>query len=117
MAKYMGLPYGPYALTIEGVDTNVLLKSPGAYALGQRADDGIFYIDYVGRSDEDLAGRLRQHAPERYPQFHFVYLHTAKEAFEKECQLYHDFTPPDNKVHPATPRFSILACPICGFRG
>ena len=117
MAKPMGLPYGPFSLTTAGVGANVTRTSPGAYALGQRRDDGIFYIDYVGRSDDDVAKRLQQHTPERYPQFHFTYCESAKAAFEKECHLYHDFSPPDNKVHPARPRSAAWKCPRCSVFG
>lgn len=117
MAKPMGLPYGPYPLTGSGVKVNVLRKSPGAYALGNRGADGIFYIDYIGRSDDDIANRLQQHTPERYPQFHYTYCESVQAAYAKECQLYHDFNPVDNKVHPATPRSLNLACPICGQHG
>ena len=45
-----------------------------------------------------VAGRLQQHVAEPYPQFCYTYLLSAKAAFDKECSLYHDFTPPKNKV-------------------
>lgn len=114
MPKPMGL-YGPHPLTTLGVAAAVTTKSPGAYALGKMGDDGIFYIDYVGRSDDDLPGRLQKHVPERYPQFYYGYLPSAKAAYEKECALYHDFNPPDNKIHPATPPNTSYSCPQgCG---
>ena len=103
--------YGPFALTADGVSNNVKGIGPGAYALGSTGDDGIFYISYVGRSDDDLAERLQQHVIEYYPQFKYGFLDTAKAAFEKECHLYHDFNPPDNKVHPAVPKGTNCACP------
>lgn len=103
--------HGPYPLTTEGVSTNVRGKGPGAYALGHTDEEKIFRISYVGRSDDDLAARLQQHVPERYLQFKYGFYASATEAFEKECTLYHDFTPPDNLVHPAKPRDSHCSCP------
>jgi len=112
MAKPMGLQFGPYPLTDSGVDANVS-ASIGAYALGEHRTDGIFYIDYIGRSDVNLAARLKQHVTEPSPHFRFTYCPSAKAAFEKECNLYHDFTPPKNKVHPARPQNSNWSCPRC----
>lgn len=63
MATSMGLASGPFMLTNNGVDASVTYKYPGAYALGRMGADGIFYIDYIGRSDEDVAARLKQHVP------------------------------------------------------
>ena len=93
---------GPYSLTGPGILAAVSGYSPGAYALG-KSETGTFHVHYVGRSDTDVAARLQQHVEKWYPQFKFGYFQTAKAAFEKECHLYHDFNPPDNKVHPARP--------------
>jgi hypothetical protein len=103
---------GPFGLTSIGISNNVKIKSPGAYALGKTIN-GTFHIHYVGRSDDDVAGRIQQHIPKWYPEFKFGYFSTAKAAFEKECHLYHDFSPADNSVHPARPAGTYLACPRC----
>ena len=103
---------GPYALTAAGVLTAVSSYSPGAYALG-RSDGNTFYISYVGRSDTDVAARLQQHVSTPHPEFKFGYFSSAKAAFEKECHLYHDFSPEENKVHPARPRDANWKCPAC----
>jgi hypothetical protein len=117
MAIPMGLR-GPFSLTTGGIDNSVLSVSPGAYALGKMANDqSVFYVHYVGRSDTDVASRLKQHAPEWYPQFHYEYYSTPKAAFEKECNLYHDFKPPDNKVHPARQQGTDWKCPRCPIFG
>lgn len=104
---------GPYSLTSSGVSANVTKTSPGAYALGSLKEDDTFVVSYVGRSDDDVAGRLLQHVPERYTHFKYDYFSSAKAAFEKECRLYHDFDPPDNKVHPARPKNANWSCPVC----
>jgi hypothetical protein len=103
--------YGPYDLSTTKIDALLTSRAPGAYALGS-SWQGTFYINYVGRSDDDLAGRLKQHVG-RYAQFQCIYLGSAKAAFDKECQLYHDFTPPDNQVHPARPKNTNWGCPRC----
>ncbi len=102
---------GPFLLTTNGIDDNVILMSAGAYALGHTSDDE-FYIKYVGRSDSDVAGRLKDHIGS-YKRFKFEYYGSANAAFEKECRLYHDFGPPDNKIHPARPNGSDWECPVC----
>lgn len=112
MAKSSGL-YGPFDLTQAGVANAVKGVGAGAYALGSVGADGLFYIDYVGRSDSDLAARLQQHTPEHYLKFKFGFYSTAKAAFDKECSLYHDFRPTDNKVHPARTKGANWSCLHC----
>lgn len=108
--KSSGL-YGPYTLSEQSITNNVTHTSPGAYALGETRE-GTFYISYVGRSDCDVADRLQDHVG-KYEQFKYGYLDSAKAAFEKECRLYHDFEPPDNKVHPARPQNANWVCLVC----
>lgn len=102
---------GPFPLTNESIGNNVTRKSPGAYALGS-SKDGTFYIYYVGRADVSVASRLHDHVG-KYDRFKYEYYGSAKAAFEKECRLYHDFEPRDNKVHPARPAGSGWKCPVC----
>ena len=104
---------GPYALDAETLDAVVTRKSPGAYVLG-RSEGQTFYIRYVGRSDTDVAARLRQHLGD-YPQFKFGYFGSPRAAFDKECQLYHDFgeSKLDNRFHPARPWGSAWQCLCC----
>jgi hypothetical protein len=112
MPKPMGLT-GPFSLTTAGVNSAVTLTSPGAYALGTMGADNVFQIAYVGRSDEDVSTRLLDHVSKPHPQFFFTYLGSALAAFTKECNLYHDFEPPENSVHPARPRNANWRCPRC----
>lgn len=104
--------YGPCPLTTEGIDDNIPVKSAGVYALGYTSGN-IFYIYRTGRSDDDVKGRLKQQAGD-YAQFKFAYASSAKDAFQKECELYHDYPGvPDNKIHPARPGGSGWRCPRC----
>jgi len=106
---------GPYPLSNSKIDSVVTKTSAGAYALG-KTQDSTFHISYVGRSDDDINGRLHDWVG-KYAEFKFGYFPTAKGAYEKECRLWHDFGGPngslDNKVHPSKSALS-WACPVCG---
>jgi len=103
---------GSFPLTDEKIDDEVTETSPGAYALGDTLANGNFGIDYVGRSDKDVNDRLHDHVG-KYKRFKYDYFSSAKAAFEKECNLWHDFSPSDNKVHPARPNGTNWKCPRC----
>jgi hypothetical protein len=107
---------GPYPLTTVGVDGAVTSKSPGVYALG-KFENATFYIHYVGRSDDDVGARLKQHVKEWYPQFKFAYATSPKDAFEKECELFHDFGGSNNPNHPSRPAGTTWRCPRCKIFG
>ena len=115
MASNSGL-MGPYQLTPMGIDNAVTKKSAGSYLLGKTEGEA-FKVYYAGRADEDINSRLKQHVSAWYPEFKFDYFPSAKTAFEKECDLYHEFNPPDNEVHPCRPKNSSLTCPRCSALG
>ena len=108
---------GPFPLTEEGIDDEVTRTSPGAYALGYLDDSNTFIVCYVGRSDDDLNGRLKNWVGKKnYKRFKYDYFASPKAAFEKECRLYHDFGGKqklDNDVHPARPENANWECPVC----
>jgi hypothetical protein len=108
--------HGHHLLTEKEIDKVVRGTGPGAYALGHEAN-GTFYVDYIGRSDSDLNGRLKQWASSKYMYFKYGFFDTAKAAFEKECRMFHDFggtATLDNKVHPARPEGASYGCPVSG---
>jgi hypothetical protein len=102
---------GPYDLNAATIDVFIPQSSPGNYALGSWDGDK-FTVTYVGRSDDNLNARLKQHIDE-FPYFKFSHALSAKTAFEKECHNFHDFNPPGNKNHPARPTGGDLKCPRC----
>lgn len=107
---------GPYDLTTAKIGAVVTKTGPGNYALGYVNDKDTFIVQYVGRSDRDVAARLRQHVGEKYKQFKFSYATSAKAAFEKECINYHDFGGSqklDNAIHPDRPAGTGWKCPRC----
>jgi len=105
---------GPFVLDNETIDKEVTRTSSGAYALG-KVGDNTFYVSYVGRSDDDLNGRLKNWVGKKYSSFKFEYYASPKAAFEKECNLYHDFGPEglDNDIHPRRPDGADWQCPRC----
>jgi hypothetical protein len=102
---------GAYALANDKIDEVVTKTSAGAYALG-KSEDETFYVSYVGRSDSDVNSRLKKHVG-KYKHFKYDYFSSPKAAFEKECNMYHDFSNLDNDVHPARPAGSSWTCPRC----
>ena len=107
---------GPFALDAKTIDQKVLKTSAGNYALGY-VKNKIFYFRYVGRSDDDVKSRLKQHISEDYSSFIFSYANSPMAAFERECKNYHDFGGSeklDNKIHPDRPcGHEYLSCPCC----
>jgi len=110
---------GPFPLTNDEINDVVFRSSAGNYALGHTiTEDGerSFIVEYVGRSDTDVAKRLKQHVGENYKQFKYSHAASPKQAFEKECKNYHDFggiDGLDNEVHPRRPDGSKWKCPCC----
>ncbi len=103
---------GPYPLSFDAINTVVEQQCAGAYALGYIDQNGRFCINHVGRSDSDVGAKLRDHIGSDM-LFKFGYFPSAREAFEKECRLFHDFNPPGNRVHPARPHGTNWECPRC----
>ncbi len=113
-----------YAFTSEDIEEAVTKKSPGNYGLGHIHKEGGLVPKYVGRSDSDLREELRQklnvkvnneRMGGKYSRFKFSYAESATEAYERECQNYHDFLSQlDNKIHPAKPEGTNLKCSVCG---
>lgn len=118
----MGISYN---LTYDEIDRLVLENSIGNYAYGYLNDKGVFIVCYIGRSDTDLKERIKHGIEDmkanpncRYERFKFSYADSIQEAYEKECQNYHDFGGEEgylrNKEHPAKPDRYEGTCPICG---
>lgn len=103
---------GPYRLTFDSIKSAVSGPTPGVFALGHLDVDGRFCVTRVGRSDQDVGSALRDFiGSENY--FKFDILSSGRAAFEKECSLYHDFSPRGNRVHPSRPDGSNWTCPHC----
>ena len=104
---------GPYSLTYDSVDGALGSAFPGVFALGYRGRDDVFYVNYVGRSDSDVRGRLLELIGSDVA-FKFGRSASAEEAFRRECELFHAFRPPANRIHPGRPANTSWSCPRCG---
>lgn len=102
---------GPYSLNTQTVNKLVSSSSPGVYIL---STDGKT-AHYVGRSDNDVAGRLNWwvNNSQKYTYFWFEPASSAKAAFDLECQWWHKYRPDDNQNHPDRPDGSGWQCPVC----
>ena len=105
---------GPYRLTFEEIQNTIPRVAPGAFALGHKSPDGRFYIDYVGRAETDIRGKL-QSLIGSGSLFKYGCTPNAEAAFRKECELFHDFKPPGNRMHPDRPAGTSWECPRCRF--
>jgi hypothetical protein len=109
-----------YSLDNETINKHIEDNRIGNYALGllKKPKDGqnyVFKIKYIGRSDTNLRGEIKQqgirlklkkNGKQMYTHFKFVYQNTPLEAFHKECANYHDCGGKqnlDNLIHPARP--------------
>lgn len=103
---------GPYALNYDSINERVVRTSPGTFALGYVNGAGAFCISSVGRSDADVRERLKAMIGAE-SMFKYRYFESSRAAFEKECQLFHEFRPGGSPLHPARPAGSKLTCPYC----
>lgn len=103
---------GPYRLTVDGIESAIPRKAPGTFALGYTDHEGRFWINHVGRSDDDVGKRLRGYIGSEL-MFKFSHFASSRMAFEKECQLFHTLKPPGNFTHPDRPKGTNWECPYC----
>jgi hypothetical protein len=103
---------GPYRLNFDTIDAAVTRNSAGVYALGYTSLEGKFCINHVGRADSDVKSKLRNCIGSA-TLFKFGYMPTSKAAFERECELFHDLSPPGNRVHPGRAAGTSWGCPRC----
>lgn len=106
--------HGPYILDDANIATAVTRRSPGAYALGRYTAEG-FALKWVGRSDIDVAGVLKAHIG-TWPHFKFRYFDAPEMAFDKECEIFHDFLAHglERHTHPVRATGTEWTCPRCG---
>jgi hypothetical protein len=103
---------GPYRLTFDAIDAAVTETSAGVFALGRADAQGRFCVNHIGRSDGDLKAKLRDLIGSDC-LFKYGYLPSSEAAFLKECELFHDVSPPRTLVHPGRPKGTSRECPRC----
>jgi hypothetical protein len=103
----------PDYLTREKVE-KIPAKTAGFYVLGTLGDNKVMSVSYVGRSDDDLAAKLKRHIG-NYPAFAYAKAESALLAYQGECRLYHALLPSKNVMHPIRKSPAAeWACPVCG---
>ena len=103
---------GPYALAYDVVDNEVADGRPGTYVLGYIDAYGRFCVEFVGSSPTNLKTKLKERiGTAQY--FKFRHFGSDKAAFEKECELFHQFLPSGNFMHPDRPPNTTWLCPRC----
>jgi hypothetical protein len=96
------------------IDEAVTRRMPGVYALGHASIDNKFVIDRIGRSDTDLAARLKSDEYKgRFTWFQAAYVGNADAAYHAECELYHSYGGKLNPNHPARPAGKFHRCNHC----
>ena len=106
---------GPWPFTEDNIKKHITKTSPGNYRLGSlNVKKKNLTVEYVGRSDVDVADRIADHLDEGYTHFRYLYATSAKDAFEQECYDYHRFQCAANKYHPDKPDGTNYKCPVCG---
>jgi len=108
---------GPFPFDEKSIDTHVDKKKIGNYLLG-KIEGGQFRTRYVGRSDNDLNRRLKEHIPEAYTHFMYSYQTHVNDAYHAECINFHEHGGTvrlNNEIHPDRPQGCYhLNCPRCG---
>jgi excinuclease UvrABC nuclease subunit len=89
----------------------VMGASPGVYVFKRNGR-----VAYVGRSDSDVAAReSKSFNQANYDLMTTIYeTQSAREAYRKECRLFHRHGPIDNQVHPRVPVGTNWRCPVKG---
>lgn len=103
---------GPLPLRYENVRDAITRVAAGAYALGYAATDGGFCVLQIGRSDTDVRSKLIAQIGTQN-LYKYILSTSSMLAFEKECELFHNFSPPNNRRHPERTTGTKWACPRC----
>lgn|GEM_PF-1365619 len=97
------------------VDNGADWSSASVFVLGgiRKGDDGKprFQIRFVSHVDGDLGQELRKYIG-KYKGFRFKFFRSTHNAYDRECQIYHDFKPRENTQHPTKPKHTKFLCPV-----
>jgi hypothetical protein len=100
-----------HRLDNEFIDKHVVGGRVGVYIL-DKYQPGPFTTHFVGRSDNDVADRLKKWVSDGgFLYFKVKYEPSTKSAYELECQIYHDLKPVENIIHPEAPDGTSYPCP------
>lgn len=103
---------GPFDLTYDDVEQILPRAKCGIFALGHVDTTGTFRVQRVGRDDQDLR-RCLQGLIGSSTRFKYALGPAPQQCFERECELFHQFRPPGNIIHPSRQAGSQWKCPVC----
>lgn len=103
---------GPFGLNFDTINDEIVDGCPGVFTLGFTDHLGRFCITYVGSAGAELKSVLRGFIGTSQ-QFKFLLMPEHEAAFVKECELFHQFNPLGNFLHPERPAGSHWKCPRC----
>jgi len=117
----LGKPMPLDEITIlEQVDKSEDWSSASVFVLGgvRKSLEGKlrFRIRKVSHVDGDLGKELRKHIG-KYSGFRFKFFRSTRNAYDKECQIYHAFRPIENVVHPIRPKNTKFVCSVADCTG
>ena len=109
---------GPFQLTVDDVRSSVTKRLPGSFVLGTLDPSGTFTPRVVGRAVMDVRRELelQTRLSGEFNAFQFRYAASPKEAFEQQCNDFHECgecVGLENKKHPARPSHTDWLCPVC----
>ena len=112
---------GPFQLSSSVVDAVVGDPRPAVFLL-RRIETTPEYAHYRGlvgrtRNGESLGPALARWAGSEYRVFWFEHADSNRDAFERECRLWHELDGPagelDNDCHPRPDGITGGHCPLC----
>lgn len=104
--------HGPYRLSYDEIHSLVGPDWHGVYALGHIDHQARFCITFAGNATADLRTSLLDRIGTAQ-MFKMLRLENPQAAFEKVCEVFHDFHPPGNFLHPERPQGTSWQCPRC----
>ncbi len=113
----MALPFElsqVFPFTVASIEINVKKIAGGVYVLDPPDPRHRTAVGFVGRSDKDVAESLQRQVKAGYKEFAFTYTSSVLQAYDKECEMWHEWKPIANPVHPAKPPGKPMPCAICG---
>ena len=102
------------------VDGSSDWSSASVFVLGgiRKGADGKlrFHIKKVSHVDGDLGKELRKFIG-KYSGFRFKFCRSTRNAYDKECEIYHNFKPIENIKHPVKPKNTKFYCSVINCTG
>ena len=99
----------------EQVDKGAGWSSSSVFVLGgiRKGEDDKprFAIRFVRHVDGDLGTELRKYIG-KYKGFRFKFFRSTRNAFDRECEIYHHFKPRENTTHPTKPKNTKFICSV-----